>query len=106
MSSGSVTHHGINFDSEVIEQFCLRNGIKKLSLFGSVLRDDFGPDSDIDVLVEFMPEARVGFFELFDIQEELSHILGGKKVDIRTPNEISLHFRDKVLNESELQYAR
>ena len=66
MSSGSVTHHGITFDGEVIEQFCLRNGIKKLSLFGSVLRDEFGPDSDIDVLVEFMPEERVGFFRLYE----------------------------------------
>lgn len=106
MNNSIVTHHGITFDGEEIERFCLRNGIKKLSLFGSVLRDDFGPESDIDVLVEFMPEARVGFFELFDMQEELSHIFGGNKVDLRTPNEISRHFRDRVLEESEMQYAR
>ena len=106
MKKQTVTHHGIPFDRIAIEQFCRNNGIGKLSLFGSVLRDDFGPDSDIDVLVEFMPDARVGYFELFDIEEELSHLLGGRKVDLRTPNEISRYFRDRVLSEAELQYAR
>ena len=80
MKKQTVTCHGIPFDRDVVEKFCLKNGIRKLSLFGSVLRDDFGHDSDIDVLVEFMPDARVGFFELFDMEEELSHILGGRKV--------------------------
>lgn len=106
MGKQTVTHHGIPFDRSAIEQFCLNNGIRKLSLFGSVLRDDFGPDSDIDVLVEFMPDARVGYFELFDIEEELSHLLGGRKVDLHTPNEISRYFRDRVLSEAELQYVQ
>lgn len=63
-----------------ISEFCRRNRIKKLALFGSVLRDDFRPNSDVDVLVEFGSEARVGFFELYDMEQELSEILGGRKV--------------------------
>ena len=106
MKKNCSTYHGITLDRDIIKKFCLKNGIKKLSLFGSVLREDFGPESDVDVLVEFVPEARVGFFELFDMEEELSDILGGVKIDIRTPNEISRYFRNKVISEAELQYAR
>jgi len=106
MEKQTVIHHGVLFDRITIERFCLDNGIRKLSLFGSVLRDDFRPDSDIDVLVEFLPDAHVGFFELFDMQEELSHLFGGRKVDLRTPNEISHYFRDRVISEAELQYVQ
>jgi len=86
--------------------FCEKYHIRRLSLFGSVLRDDFGPDSDIDVLVEFEPGCAPGFFQLFDMEEELSLIFGGRKIDIRTPRELSRYFRDNVLRASELQYAR
>jgi uncharacterized protein len=89
-----------------ITDFCLRNRIRKLAFFGSVLRDDFHPDSDVDVLVEFEPEARVGFFELYDMEQELSDILGGRKVDMNTPKCLSKYFRDKVLATAEVQYAR
>jgi hypothetical protein len=71
-----------------------------------VLRDDFRPDSDIDVLVEFEPDADVGFFELYDIEQELSALLGGRKVDINTPQCLSKYFRDNVLAEAEVQYAK
>jgi hypothetical protein len=89
-----------------IEAFCRRNGIRRLALFGSVLRDDFGPDSDVDVLVEFAPEARIGLFELYDIEQELSRLLGGKKVDLNTPRSLSKYFRSEVLREAEVQYAQ
>jgi hypothetical protein len=89
-----------------VEEFCRRNHIIKLALFGSVLRDDFGPDSDIDVLVEFEPDAGVGFFELYDIEQELSSLLDGRKVDVSTPKCLSKYFRDKVLSEAEVHYAK
>jgi len=89
-----------------ITTFCSRNHIRKLAIFGSVLRDDFRPDSDIDVLVEFEPDAAIGFFELYDIEQELSALFGGRKVDINTPQCLSKYFRDKVLAEAEVQYAK
>ena len=89
-----------------IEAFCSRNHIRKLAIFGSALRDDFRSDSDIDVLVEFEPDADVGFFELYDIEQELSALFGGRKVDINTPQCLSKYFRDKVLSEAEVQYAK
>lgn len=87
-----------------IADFCRRNKIKRFSLFGSVLREDFGPNSDIDVLVEFEPGARVGFFELFDMERELSDLFGGRQVDINTPNSVSRYFRDEILKEARTQY--
>jgi len=89
-----------------IEAFCRRNHIRKLAFFGSVLREDLSPDSDIDVLVEFEPDAGVGFFELYDMEQELSSLLGGRKVDLSTPKCLSKYFRDKVLSEAEVHYAK
>ncbi len=89
---------------EAIAEFCRRNHICRLSLFGSVLRDDFGPDSDVDVLVEFDPEAKVGLIRFAGIEIELSQLLG-RKVDLQTPGSLSKHFRDQVLAEAEVQYA-
>lgn len=89
-----------------LEAFCRRNHIRKLSFFGSVLGGDFGPDSDIDVLVEFEPGRAPGFFRLFDMEEELSSLFGGRKVDLRTPQDLSRYFRDEVLAGAEVQYAR
>jgi hypothetical protein len=89
-----------------IAEFCQRNHIHKLSLFGSVLREDFRTDSDIDVLVEFEPGHVPGFFRLFDMEEELSSILYGRKVDLRTPQDLSRYFRDEVIANAEVQYAQ
>ncbi len=87
-----------------IEDFCQRHHIRRLSLFGSVLRDDFGTQSDVDVLVEFEPEARVGMIRLAGIELELSGILK-RKVDMHTPGFISKYFREQVLAEAEDQYV-
>lgn len=100
----SCMRHGLKLDQERIAEFCRSNGIRKLSLFGSVLRDDFGPESDVDVLVEFEPGARVGLIRLAGLEIELSHIIG-RKVDIRTPQDLSRYFRDKVVSTAEVQYA-
>ena len=83
-----------------VADFCLRHHIRKLALFGSVLRDDFTPDSDIDVLVEFEPGHTPGFFGLFNMETEFSSVLGGRKVDMNTPNSISPYYRDEVLEEA------
>jgi predicted nucleotidyltransferase/DNA-binding transcriptional ArsR family regulator len=85
--------------------FCRRHHIRKLSLFGSVLRKDFAPESDVDVLVEFEPGRTPGFFGLADMEGELSRLLGGRKVDLRTPEELSRYFRDRVVREARVQYA-
>jgi predicted nucleotidyltransferase len=88
--------------AEKIAEFCRRHRIQKLSLFGSVLRDDFRPDSDIDVLVEFEPGARTGV-AFFGMEIELSALLG-RKVDLNTEGFLSKYFRDRVLKEAEVQY--
>jgi hypothetical protein len=87
-----------------IAGFCRRHHIRKLSLFGSVLRDDFGPDSDVDVLVEFLPGHAPGYFRLFDMETELSALLGGRKADIRTSRDLSRYFRDQVVSEARVLY--
>ena len=87
-----------------IAEFCRRNQIRKLSLFGSVLREDFGPKSDVDVLVEFEPGHTVGF-DIVDIEEELSRLFGGRKVDLINAKYLNRHLRDRVLAEAEVQYA-
>jgi uncharacterized protein len=82
--------------------FCRLNHVQKLSLFGSVLRADFQPESDIDVLVEFQPGKTPGFLKLAGMEEELSGIIGGRKVDLRTPQDLSAHFRNRVLTEAQV----
>jgi predicted nucleotidyltransferase len=99
----TVVHHGISFSREMISDFCRRNRIRRLALFGSVLRQDFTDSSDVDVLVEFEPGARVGLIRLAGIEEELSKLLG-RKVDLNTPGFLSPYFREKVLAEAEVQY--
>ena len=94
----------IDVPEDEIASFCKKHHIHKLAFFGSVLRDDFGPDSDVDILVEFEPGHVPGFFHLFDIEEELSAILG-VKVDLRTPEDLSRYFRQKVLSTAEVLYA-
>jgi hypothetical protein len=89
-----------------INDFCKRNHIRKLLFFVSVLRDDFGPESDVDILVEFEPGHVPGFFRLFDMEEELSTLLNGRKVDLRTPEDLSRYFRDEVIAHARVQYAQ
>ncbi|MBI4593949.1 MAG: nucleotidyltransferase family protein [Candidatus Rokubacteria bacterium] len=93
----------IEIPRERIADFCRRHHIRRLAFFGSVLRDDFRPDSDVDVLVEFEPGTRLGF-AFFDIEQELSQIIG-RRVDLRTPQELSKYFRDEVLAEAEEVYV-
>lgn len=100
-----MTGKNIVISRERISEFCKRNHIRKLSLFGSVLREDFRPDSDVDVLVEFEQGQGPGFFGLAHMERELSVILGVRKVDLRTPQELSRYFRDEVLSSAEVQYA-
>ena len=93
----------IDIPKERIAEFCRRNRIRRLALFGSVLRDDFGPDSDVDVLVEFEPGTRVGLLRLAGMEIELGEMLG-HKVDLNTPGFLSKYYRDEVLAEAEVQY--
>ena len=94
----------IEIPKEEIARFCQRHHIRKLSLFGSVLRDDFTPESDIDFLVEFEPGKTPGYFKIVSMEMELSELLEGRKIDLRTPNELSVYFRDRVMAEAVVQY--
>jgi hypothetical protein len=95
----------IKLPSEEIAAFCKKNHIRKLSLFGSVLRDDFGPTSDIDFLIEFEKGKVPGLIGLSRMERELSEILNGRKIDLRTPQDLSRYFRNDVLAHAEVQYA-
>lgn len=95
---------GIRADSLMISEFCKKHRVNKLSFFGSVLRDDFGPESDVDVLIEFEPGREPGMFQLVRMENELSGILG-RKADIRTPEDLSRLFRDEVIAGAVVQYA-
>ena len=90
---------------EKLAEFCRKHHIRKLALFGSVLREDFRPDSDVDVLVEFEAGHVPGLFGLADTEAQLSALAGGRKVDVRTAAELSRYFRDRVVREARVQYA-
>lgn len=94
--------HGIEFPATRLADFCRANRIRRLALFGSILRDDFSPHSDIDVLVEFEPQTRIGL-RFFQLQEDLSRLLG-RKVDLHTLAFLGKRFRDQVLSEAQVQY--
>ena len=96
----------ISVDQTKIADFCRKHHIRRLSFFGSVLRDDFRSDSDVDVLVEFEEGHVPGFFRLASMEGELSALLGGRKVDLRTPEDLSRYFRDEVVAAAEAQYAQ
>jgi predicted nucleotidyltransferase len=91
---------------EQLAQFCRRQHIRRLSLFGSILAGTANPDSDIDLLVEFEPGCEPGLLGLAAMEIELASLLGAKRVDLRTPQDLSRHFRDQVLRTAEVQYAR
>jgi len=95
----------IKLSKDHLAAFCRSNHIAKLSLFGSVLREDFGPNSDVDVLVEFEDGHTPGFFGLARMETELSGLFG-RKVDLRTPQDLSRYFRDEVTGTATVQYAR
>lgn len=99
-----MIRHELHIPQEQLAVICRRYSVERLSLFGSILTDRFGPDSDVDMLVEFLPEARIGLFEMSAMEDELSELLG-RKVDLRTPAELSRYFRDKVVQNAVLQYA-
>jgi len=90
---------------EHLAQFCRKQHIRRLSLFGSRLAGTARPDSDVDLLVEFEPGCEPGLLGLASMEAELTTLLGGKKVDLRTPQDLSRHFRDQVLRSAEVQYA-
>ena len=94
----------MNVPPETLEAFCRRHHIRKLSLFGSALRGDFGPESDLDILVEFEPGHTPGF-AFFGIQDELSELFG-RTVDLNTPAFLSRYFRQDVLRSAQVQYER
>lgn len=95
---------GTELPLDEIKEFCQRNPIEKLSVFGSILREDFNSESDVDLLVEFTPDSQIGYFELVDMELELTDLIG-RKVDLRTPAEISRYFRQKVLDSAQVIYV-
>lgn len=92
-------------DPDVLAELCQRRHIRKLSLFGSRKTGKARPDSDIDLLVEFEPNAKVSYLDVSEIEMELSERLGGQRVDLRTPSELSRHFRDEVIRTADPQYV-
>ncbi|MGI8688553.1 MAG: nucleotidyltransferase family protein [Thermomicrobiales bacterium] len=103
--SPAVVRKRIHAAPEEIAAFCRAHHIRWLALFGSVLRDDFTDSSDIDVLVEFAPEHPVTFFDLYDMEEELSRLFGGRKIDLVTAASLHRLIRERVLPLVEVQYA-
>ncbi|MEI7646452.1 MAG: nucleotidyltransferase domain-containing protein [Chloroflexales bacterium] len=92
-------------DSEILAQICRRQHIRRLSLFGSVLAGTAQPESDIDLLIEFEPGQAPGLLGLAAIEAELSTLLGGRRIDLRTAQDLSRHFRDDVIRSAEVQYV-
>ena len=96
--------HGVQFPVEAIGRICARYGVQRLSLFGSILRDDFGPESDVDLLVDFLPSTRIGYIGLANLEAELSEVIR-RRVDLRTPLELSKYFRDDVVRGARLLHV-
>jgi predicted nucleotidyltransferase len=93
------------FPPDELARICQKYGIKRLSLFGSMLKGTAGPDSDVDLLVEFLPERTPTYFDMAQIEIELSILIGGRRVDLRTAAELSRYFREEVVRTAEVQYA-
>lgn len=98
-------NHQVSIDREGLAEFCRANEIVRPSIFGSALRDDFGPDSDIDVLVEFSPDRIPGLFAYAGMEMTLPPLFGGRKVDLKVAEELSRHFRQAVLEMADVQYV-
>jgi predicted nucleotidyltransferase len=97
---------GLNLDPAALRRFCEAHHIRRLSLFGSQLKGTARSDSDIDLLVEFDPAHIPGLLAMAGMEMELSDMLGGKQVDLRTAGDLSRYFRDEVVQTAEVQYAR
>lgn len=97
---------GVTVPKEQLATFCRNHHIRRLAIFGSALRADFSPESDVDILVEFEPEHIPGLFAIARMERELSPLFGERKVDLRTPEDLSRYFRKRVLEEAEVQYAQ
>ena len=96
----------ISIQKDKIAEFCKKHHVQRLAIFGSALRNDFKLESDIDILVDFEPGRTPGFFKLFEMEDELSNLFGGRKVDLLTPQDLSQYFRDRVIESAEVQYVR
>jgi predicted nucleotidyltransferase len=96
----------LSVSKDRIAAFCRERGIRRLAFFGSVLRPDFKSDSDVDVLVEFEPDRIPGLLGIARMEREFSALLGNRKVDLRTAEDLSPYFRQTVLAEAEVQYAQ
>ncbi len=96
----------VSIPKERLAAFCREHGVKQFAIFGSALREDFGPESDVDVLVEFEPGRTPGLLGVAGMERELSDLFGGRKVDLRTPEDLSRYFRQDVLDTAEVQYAQ
>ena len=94
----------ISISKTALAAFCQEHRIKRLAIFGSALREDFGPESDIDVLVEFEPDRIPGLLGIAGMELELSELFTGRKVDLRTPEDLSPYFRQDVLATAAVQY--
>lgn len=98
-------HPNLNIDEATLTHFCKAHRIDRLALFGSQLKGTAKPDSDIDLLVEFSPDARPTLLDMAQIEIELSQAMGGRKVDLRTPQDLSHYFRDEVVRSAQVQYV-
>lgn len=105
MSTNAKATFPITIPKNRLVKFCQQHGVRKLSLFGSILRSDFTAHSDVDFLVEFEPGKTPGYLGLAGMEIELTEIIG-RKADLRTPEELSPYFRDEVLREAVLQYEQ
>lgn len=99
-------HSSLDLEPTTLKRFCERHHIRRLALFGSQLKGTAAPDSDIDLLVEFEPAHVPGLIGIADMELELSALMKGRKVDLRTPGDLSRYFRDEVMRTAEVQYAR
>lgn len=99
-------HTVLNFQDPAVQKFCESHRIRKLALFGSQAKGTAGPDSDVDLLVDFEPDNVPGLFGMATLEDELSQLLGGRKVDLRTARDLSRYFRDEVVRTAQVQYAR
>ncbi|MFH1069161.1 MAG: nucleotidyltransferase domain-containing protein [Candidatus Glassbacteria bacterium] len=101
----SRLHKNLRISPDSLAEFCRRRHIRKLSFFGSVLREDFSPQSDVDVLMEFEPGCTPGL-EIVDVEEELSILLGGRRADLVNPRYLNVRIRDNVLASAEVLYEK
>jgi uncharacterized protein len=99
-------HPSLNLDEATVARFCEAHHIRRLALFGSQLKGTAGPDSDIDLLVEFDPAHTPGLIGLAAMEIELSELLGGRNIDLRTPEDLSRYFRDEIVRTAQVQYAQ